>query len=316
MKKDQYIPHDVGMRSNSEVFNLVEAEGAAGYGLYWAIMEYLRSQNNYRGDVRAIKGIARQMKCRTDKAIRVLEDYGLFVIENSSFHSQHLIEKMQPLEKKRAKNRTSKHVENVSQNKQTLSKKEETLSKNEESLSKPSCNSLEIKEDSVLSKVKERKVKKSKGYTTPISSSSAEAEVVALPVSFAPAWERYVDELQDDEQWKELVAMRSGLKEKFATLFPRIVEAFKRHVRSIGNEGQILSPGDAKHYFWFFMNPGSPTYKNLILELQKPMDRGKYKHEDYDPATGQRSYCGIPIPADAPPRPNAQAVWCEDKWMY
>ena len=27
MKKDQYIPHEVSMRSNAEVFNMVEAEG-------------------------------------------------------------------------------------------------------------------------------------------------------------------------------------------------------------------------------------------------------------------------------------------------
>ena len=58
MKKDQYIPHDVSMRSNSDVFHMVETEGAAGYGLYWGILEYLRSQNNYQGDIRAIKGIA------------------------------------------------------------------------------------------------------------------------------------------------------------------------------------------------------------------------------------------------------------------
>ena len=107
-----------------------------------------------------------------------------------------------------------------------------------------------------------------------------------------------------------------GLAAEFYTLFPRIVESFKRHVRSIGNEGQIFSSSEAKHYFWFFMNPSSPTYKNLILELQKPVDKGKYKHEDVDPATGQRSYCGVPIPADAPPRPNEQAVWCEGKWIF
>ena len=188
-------------------------------------------------------------------------------------------------------------------------------------------NSLEISEvgseksDIVSFEVKVKGEGEGKEDTSsPISSSSAEAvaEEKVLSPSFVPAWERYVDELQEDEQWKELVAMRSGLKEKFSVLFPRIVEAFKRHVRAIGNEGQILSPGDAKHYFWFFMNPSSPTYKNLILELQKPVDKGKYKHEDYDPTTGQRSYCGVPIPADAPPRPNGQAVWSEDrrKWVY
>ena len=42
--------------------------------------------------------------------------------------------------------------------------------------------------------------------TTPISSSLAEAAEVTLPVSFVPAWERYVNELQDDEQWIELVS--------------------------------------------------------------------------------------------------------------
>ena len=112
------------------------------------------------------------------------------------------------------------------------------------------------------------------------------------------------------------MAIRTGLKQEFYTLFPRIVESFKRHVRSIGNEGRILSPGDAKHYFFFFLNPSSPTYKNLILELQKPIDKGKFKYEDRDSATGQRSYCGVPVPDDAPPRPNSQAVWCEDKWIF
>jgi hypothetical protein len=148
MKKDQYIPHDVSMRSNSDVFHMVETEGAAGYGLYWGIMEYLRSQNNYRGDIRAIKGIARQLKCRTDKAIRVLQDYGLFVIENASFYSPHLMEKMQPLEKKLAQKRTSNSVENVSQKEETFSEKSDSLLQKEGSLSKPSCNPLKIKDAS------------------------------------------------------------------------------------------------------------------------------------------------------------------------
>ena len=192
-------------------------------------------------------------------------------------------------------------------------------------------NSLEIsdvsseKSDIVSFEVKGKGEGKGEGKeegkedtSSPISSSSTAeaAEEKVLSSSFVPTWERYIDELKDDEQWMELVAMRSGLKQQFYTLFPRIVESFKRHVRAIGNEGHIVSSGDAKHYFWFFMNPSSPTYKNLILELQKPVDKGKYKYEDRDPATGQRSYCGVPIPDDAPPRPNHQAVWCDGKWVY
>ena len=32
MKKDQYIPHEVSMRNTTEVMNLIEKEGMAGYG--------------------------------------------------------------------------------------------------------------------------------------------------------------------------------------------------------------------------------------------------------------------------------------------
>ena len=304
MKNYDFIPHAANMRSCSQVLHLIESEGAAGYGFYWVLLEYLREQPLYTGDVRAIKNIARQMKVRLDKAMRILNNYGLFILEDTRFRSPYLDEKLQNMKPKRSK----------------------SCPQNEETVSKVSCNTLKINDASFKNKNIEEE--KEEDTSSPISSPTATegeevkaeaAEVAAeeaLPVSFVPAWERYVDELQEDEQWKELVAMRSGLKEKFYELFPRIVEAFKRHVRSIGNEGHILSPGDAKHYFWFFMSPSSPTYKNLILELQKPLDKGEYKHEDYDPATGQRSYCGVPIPADAPPRPNGQAVWCDGKWVF
>ena len=79
MKRDQYIPHDVTMRNNSQVINLIEAEGAAGYGFFWAVMEYLRTQDNYVGDLRVIRTLARQMKIQIKKALRILQEYDLFV---------------------------------------------------------------------------------------------------------------------------------------------------------------------------------------------------------------------------------------------
>ena len=304
MKKDQYIPHEVSMRNTTEVMNLIESEGMAGYGIYWALMEYLRVQDGYIGHLRALDPLKRQLKIRQPKLDKVLHGYGLFICVGNNFYSPKLNEVMKPFEDRRAR------IEAYKRKKE----KENALEISEVGSEKSDIVSFEVK-----GKVKGKGEGEGKEDTSsPISSSSAEAvaEEKVLSPSFVPAWERYVDELQEDEQWKELVAMRSGLKEKFYELFPRIVEAFKRHVRSIGNEGHILSPGDAKHYFWFFMSPSSPTYKNLILELQKPIDKGEYKHEDYEPATGQRSYCGVPIPTDAPPRPNGQAEWCDGKWVF
>ena len=136
------------------------------------------------------------------------------------------------------------------------------------------------------------------------------------PVSFTPAWERYVDGLRHEQSWIELMAMRSGMGKAFVQRFDEVLQLFKEHVQSVAHESHIISPSEAKRYFCFFNTPGSATFRKLVEELQKPIDKGKFRFEDRDPTTGQRSYCGIPIPSDAPPRPNNQAVWNEGKWMY
>ena len=296
MKKDQYIPHEVSMRNTTEVMNLIENEGMAGYGIYWALLEYLRTQDDYVGDLRVLKSLARQLKTKLAKIESVLNSYGLFSVTDYTFRSRKLESAMKPLEEKR------KAMSKQNAGKAEANRKQNEVKTDAEHNQVP-CNSLKTNSEMVLSKVKESKVEKSKEITSSLSPS-------------LPAWERYVDELQQEEQWKELMAMRTGLKQQFYTLYPRIAENFKQHVRLLGNEGRILSPSDAKHYFCFFLEPGSVTFKRLVAELQKPVDKGKYKFEDRDPVTGQRSYCGVSIPEDAPPRPNEQAVWNGGKWVY
>ena len=327
MKRDHYFPHEINLRNDKEVIKLIECEGASGYGIYWALMEYLRTQDEYLGNMLAMKTIARQMRTKPHKVETVLKNYGLFIITGDTFRSAKMESVMKALDDKRKKMeaRKARTAEVMPVQRATTAQEvEEQCTSTAEAVTEQKIDNSLIINNSSYKKtpiVKERKVKKSKEYTSSKSSSTAaEAEVAAetLPASYLPAWERYVDDLQQDEQWKELMAMRTGFKLQFYTLFPRIVESFKRHVRMLGNEGRILSPSDAKHYFCFFLDPGSTTFKRLLDELQKPIDKGDFKYEDRDPTTGQRSYCGIQIPADAPPRPNAQAVWNEEKqiWIY
>jgi hypothetical protein len=119
MKNYNFIPHAANTRSRSQVINLIEAEGAAGYGFYWALLEYLRAQKHYIGDIRSIKNIARQMKVRIDKALRILNNYGLFIVEEVDFHSPFLDEKMSLMKRKYDKP-CRKNVESVSENVETL----------------------------------------------------------------------------------------------------------------------------------------------------------------------------------------------------
>ena len=283
MKNYDFIPHAANTRSSSQVINLIEAEGAAGYGFYWALLEYLRTQPHYTGDIRALKNLARQLKIRIDKALRILNDYGLFIVNNIDFYSPMLVEKMLPLERKRDKK----------------------VSENVETLSGVPCKSLEINDGYFKNKKKNKKEE----ITT---SSSKEAGAVVEP------WENHIDSLRGEEQWKEIMAMRSGMGPEFIRRFDEVLQHFKQHVRAVANENRIVSPSEAKKYFCFYLTPGSTPYQKIMLHLQQTEAKDVYRFEQRNPDTGERSYCGIPIPADAPPRPNSQAVWNEavGKWVY
>ena len=297
MKKDQYIPHEISMRSTSEVMNLIENEGMEGYGIYWAIMEYLRVQDGYTGDIQSLKSLARQLRVRLPKLKRIMENYGLFSCTETTFLSPKLVEVMKPFEDRRAR------IEAYKRNKE----KENSLEISDVSSEKGGIVSFEVKGKGEGKGKEERK-------TT--SSLKEKDDDGLVPVSITPAWERYVDELRHEQSWIEIMAMRSGLGKAFVQRFDEVLQLFKEHVQAVAHESHIVSPSEAKRYFCFFNTPGSATFQKLVDKLQKPVDKGKYKHEDRDPTTGKRSYCGVPIPDFAPPRPNSQAVWNGNEWIY
>ena len=297
MKKDQYIPHEISMRNTSEVMNLIEKEGMEGYGIYWAIMEYLRVQDGYTGDIQSLKSLARQLRVRLPKLKRIMENYGLFSCTETTFLSPKLVEVMKPFEDRRAR------IEAYKRQKQ----KENSLEISDVNSEKGDIVSFEVKGKGEGKGKEERK-------TT--SSLKEKDDDGLVPVSITPAWERYVDELRHEQSWIEIMAMRSGLGKAFVQRFDEVLQLFKEHVQAVAHESHIVSPSEAKRYFCFFNTPGSATFQKLVDKLQKPVDKGKYKHEDRDPTTGKRSYCGVPIPDFAPPRPNSQAVWNGNEWIY
>lgn len=135
------------------------------------------------------------------------------------------------------------------------------------------------------------------------------------------AFEKLIEKAMEDDYWMQLNTMRTRLplqKRK-----EEILEAFKNHVILMGTETKMYSVNDAKYYFANFTRIGTPTYNDLIKELAAARCRGRismqdeedlYRFEQVDITTGERSYCGIKIPADAPPRPNENAVWINGEW--
>ena len=142
-------------------------------------------------------------------------------------------------------------------------------------------------------------------------------------------FEKVIDQAMTDEYWLELITMRTGLPLKKKRR--EITEIFKRHVIMMGKETEIFSVKEAKNYFANYTRKGTVTYKELIGELRQVASRHgqepcvgaatcrsevtmRIEYEDINPETGERSYCGIRIPPEAPPRPNENAVWNKDKW--
>lgn len=303
MKKDQYFPHEVNVRQTNQMIHLIEEQGMTGYGIYWGLMEYLRSQDNYTGDYRVLKPLASQLKTTVSKLLKVLKDYELFELSDFTFRSNKLDEMMRPLERKRQK---------ISRESTESTKRVDIKSID---------NSLKINPTSDI--VKKSKVKKRKENSSSTEEETREepreaAEAAAVLLPEKQSWEMYVDELDGEAQWKELMAMRSGLKMQFYPLYPRIVEAFKNHVRMLGNERHIVSLSEAKRYFCFFLTQGSATFNRLMDELKQKDGKDPFRFEYRDKETGRRMYCGLPIPDEAPPRPCDQAVWnpASKKWFY
>ena len=130
-----------------------------------------------------------------------------------------------------------------------------------------------------------------------------------------PRWEQCINEAFITQSWLEAVGMMSGLKELFLNNLSFIRDPCSRNM-SWHKETQEESLPCPKReaYFANYIRRERPT--RLFLE-EKLKERSRMQNEStslspyetYNPLTGERSYCGVPLPAGAPPRPNGRATW-------
>ena len=130
------------------------------------------------------------------------------------------------------------------------------------------------------------------------------------------SWEGWLNEALGERSWLELQAMHSGLGGAFLPYLEVISKTFREHVLRQGTEVTICSLRDVKSYFSNYIRQGSITNKHLREVIEKAATTNVYRFEQL--VDGQRTYCGLPIPEGAPPRPAMTSVWDERKhcWEY
>lgn len=99
-----YFSHDANARTDSKILNVRRLHGAEGYGIYFMIIERLRSEPDYisAADYNAI---AFDLRVGTDKVKSVINDFGLFAFtdDGERFYSESLLRRMSKKDKVSAK---------------------------------------------------------------------------------------------------------------------------------------------------------------------------------------------------------------------
>ena len=282
MQTGQYVPHGTNTMGNGKIMELVAEHGMEGYGIYWMLMEHLYQQEDGKSTMKVIKILCRKMEVSTQKLNRILSNSHLFSIKNEQVSSPELDKKRAVFEEKRKKLSEAGRK----------GYEAKTLKNNGNTSSENSSHPQAIYNTT----------------TNNINNNNSSSKNIKIQ-----GWEASVDGLAQEQAWCELMAMRSGMKERFMEQYPAIIQCFKDHIRSYGKEDTIHSLSDAKNYFSNFIIPGKPPHQQLLEKLNKTKENDPYRYEDISPE-GKRSYCGLPIPDDAPPRPGSNALWNGRKW--
>lgn len=91
MKKDAfYFFHDSNAQDDPKCMNLIDQLGMEGYGIFWALIERLRSERSYQLPVQIITSLAKRWGTSKEKVDTVVNNYGLFKINKNYFFSPRL----------------------------------------------------------------------------------------------------------------------------------------------------------------------------------------------------------------------------------
>lgn len=222
-KKQSYFSHDSNARNSEKLIRLRMRHKAAGYGVFFMILERLREEPNYMS-VKDYNVIAFDLREDASLIKSVVEDFGLFVFteDGKYFYSESFSRRMGIKDDEKAKrskagkkgmarrwSNTEKSAENPSENNTVIT----MLSENDN-------NSVTTVENSITSKVKKSKVKNNKEKSPKGDTKKDELSLPAPPVKNEPV---------------DFVGLQSYFNETFKNKLPMVAnmtEARRKAVKA------------------------------------------------------------------------------------
>jgi len=96
MKKDAYyFSHDANAQDDPKCMLLIDQMGMEGYGIYWALIEKLRAEKDYKLPLNVLSPFAKRWGTSKEKVETVVKSYNLFKINQNFFFSIRLKQSME-----------------------------------------------------------------------------------------------------------------------------------------------------------------------------------------------------------------------------
>ena len=112
--KKTFFNHDSNARNDIRVIKLRAKLGYEGYGIFWAVLELLFSEEN-KLCIEDYETLSYGLQCDANKLKQVIEDFDLFVVEDNCFYSRRLYEHIEEINSKsnKAKENANKRWNNA-----------------------------------------------------------------------------------------------------------------------------------------------------------------------------------------------------------
>lgn len=107
MKDAYWFKHDSNARNDEKIIDLRTDLGYEGYGIFWALIEFLRDTESYEAEYKP-KRLAMAIQAEESLIEQVINSYGLFVVDDQGkFYSKSLKVRMEAMDKKREQQRNN-----------------------------------------------------------------------------------------------------------------------------------------------------------------------------------------------------------------